>query len=225
MKILLVEDDANISSFVKLGLEDHDHQIMVAFESETAEKMIFQRTFDVILLDVVLPGINGFELCKKLRRSGIKTPVIMLTSMDAIGDKISGFDSGADDYLTKPFSFNELNARINALHRRFTENIIAPTLKIADLEIDTILRKVKRMKSEIPLTEREFSILELLVKNKGKVFSKKEISEKIWGFPISNSNVIDVHVCSLRNKLDNGYPQKLIHTMIGQGYVMRAEEN
>ena len=225
MNILLVEDDPKISSFVKLGLEDHDYNVTVAYDSAMAEKVVFNKKFDIIILDVIIPGINGLELCKKIRNANIKTPILMLTSLDTVEDKIAGFDCGADDYLVKPFSFKELNARIKALDRRYTETIVAPTLKIADLELDTISKKVKRKDKEIKLTSKEYSILELFINNKEKVFDRIEIAEKIWGFSFNTgTNVIDVHVNSLRNKIDKDFSPKLIHTIVGFGYVMKEEE-
>jgi two-component system, OmpR family, copper resistance phosphate regulon response regulator CusR len=225
MKILLVEDDPKISAFVKLGLEDNDYIVTVAYDSTMAEKIVFNKQFDVIILDVIIPGINGLELCKKIRNNNIKTPVLMLTSLDSVEDKIAGFDCGADDYLVKPFSFKELYARIKALSRRYTETIVSPTLKIADLELDTISKKVRRNEKEIKLTAKEFAILELLLSNKGKVFERIEIAEKIWGFSFnSGTNLIDVHINSLRNKIDKNFSPKLIHTLVGFGYVLKEEE-
>jgi DNA-binding response OmpR family regulator len=225
MKILLVEDDPKISSFVKLGLEDSDYIVTVAYDSAMAEKIVSNKEFNIIILDVIIPGINGLELCKKIRNANIKTPVLMLTSLDTVEDKVAGFDCGADDYLVKPFSFKELIARIKALDRRHTETIVAPALKIADLELDAISKKVKRKNKEIKLTAREFAILELLLSNKGKVFDRIEIAEKIWGFSFnSGTNVIDVHINSLRNKIDKNFSPKLIHTLVGFGYVMKEEK-
>jgi len=223
MKILLVEDDTKISSFVKLGLEDSDHNVTVAYDSEMAEKIVFNKTFDIIILDVIIPGINGLELCKKIRNHHIKTPIIMLTSLDTLEDKIAGFDCGADDYLVKPFNFKELVARIKALDRRHTESIITPVQKIADLEIDSIAKRVKRNDKEIKLTAKEFAILELLISSPGKVFDRMEIAEKIWGFSFTGTNLIDVHINSLRNKIDKDFSPKLIHTLVGFGYVLREE--
>jgi two-component system, OmpR family, copper resistance phosphate regulon response regulator CusR len=225
MKILLVEDDPKISSFVKLGLEDSDYNVTVAYDSAMAEKIVFKKEFDIIILDVIIPGISGLELCKKIRNANITTPVIMLTSLDTVDDKIAGFDCGADDYLVKPFNFKELLARIKALDRRHTETIIAPALKIADLEMDTVSKKVKRKGKEIKLTSKEYSILELLLTNKGKVFDRVEMAEKIWGFSFNTgTNVIDVHINSLRNKIDKDFSPKLIHTLVGFGYVLKEEE-
>jgi len=224
MKILLVEDDPKISSFVKIGLESNDCLIDTAYDSTIGEKLALSRKYDVIILDVVIPGISGFELCKRIRNNNILTPVIMLTSLDSVEDKLTGFDSGADDYLLKPFSFQELLARIKALNRRNREAIISPVLKVLDLELDSIAKKVRRNNKEINLTATEYKILELLLSNKGKVFDRILIAEKIWGFSFnSGTNVIDVHINSLRKKIDKDFSQKLIHTKKGFGYVLSEE--
>jgi two-component system, OmpR family, copper resistance phosphate regulon response regulator CusR len=225
MKILLVEDDTKISGFVKLGLEDAEYEVAVAYDSMMAEKLVFNKEYDIIILDVIIPGINGYELCKKIRTANIKTPILMLTSLDSVEDKITGFDFGADDYLVKPFNFKELLARLKALKRRHTQEVnVAPVQKIADLELDTITKKVKRGNKEIKLTAKEFAILELFINNKGKVMDRMEIAEKIWGFSFTGTNLIDVYINSLRNKIDKNYSPKLIHTLIRYGYVLREEE-
>jgi len=224
MKILLVEDDPKISSFVRIGLESNQCIVDTAFESTIGEKLALSRKYDIIILDVIIPGISGFELCKKIRNNNILTPVIMLTSLDSIEDKVSGFDCGADDYLVKPFSFQELLARIKALNRRNKEAIVNPNLKVLDLELDSITKKVRRNNKEINLTATEYKILELLLSNKGKVFDRILIAEKIWGFSFnSETNVIDVHINSLRKKIDKDFSQKLIHTKKGFGYVLSED--
>ncbi len=224
MKILLVEDDPKITSFVRIGLESNHCFVDNAYDSTIGERLALSKKYDVIILDVVIPGISGFELCKKIRNNNILTPVIMLTSLDSIEDKLTGFECGADDYLVKPFSFQELYARINALDRRNKDAIIKPVLKILDLELDSIARKVRRNEKEINLTATEFKILELLLSNKGKVFDRILIAEKIWGFSFnSGSNVIDVHINSLRKKIDKDFSQKLIHTIRGFGFMVSEE--
>jgi DNA-binding response OmpR family regulator len=224
MKILLVEDDPKISSFVKIGLESNNCIVDIAYDSAIGEKLALSKKYDVIILDVVIPGISGFDLCKKIRNNNNLTPVIMLTSLDSVDDKLTGFDCGADDYLVKPFSFQELFARIKALIRRNKETIVNPVLKVLDLEVDSISKKVKRNQKEISLTATEYKILELLLSNKGKVFDRMNIAEKIWGFSFnSGTNVIDVHINSLRNKIDKEFPQKLIHTKKGFGYVLSED--
>jgi two-component system, OmpR family, copper resistance phosphate regulon response regulator CusR len=225
MKVLLVEDDPKISSFVKIGLESNDIAADVAYDSPIGEKLALTKKYDVMILDVVIPGISGFELCRIIRNHGIQTPILMLTSLDSIDDKLTGFDSGADDYLVKPFSFQELLARIRALGRRNRAEIVTPSLKLAGLELDSITRKVARDGKEINLTPTEFRILQLLFENKGKVFERMVIAEKIWGFSFnSGTNIIDVHINSLRKKIDKDYDVKLIHTRKGFGYVLSEEE-
>jgi DNA-binding response OmpR family regulator len=221
MKILLVEDDPKISSFVKIGLESNNCLVDTAFDSSIGERLALTRKYDVIILDVVIPGISGFDLCKKIRNSCNQTPVIMLTSLDSVEDKLTGFDCGADDYLVKPFSFQELFARIKALIRRNKETLVNPVLKVFDLELDSISKKVKRNDKEISLTATEYKILELLMSNRNKVFDRIHIAEKIWGYSFnSGTNVIDVHINSLRNKIDKGFTKKLIHTKKGFGYLL-----
>ena len=224
MKILLVEDDPKISSFVKIGLESNNCLVDTAYDSAMGEKLALSKKYDVIILDVIIPGISGFDLCKKIRNNGNLTPIIMLTSLDSVEDKLTGFDCGADDYVVKPFSFQELFARIKALIRRNRESIVNPVLKVLDLELDSIAKKVKRNGKEINLTATEYKILELLMSNKGKVFDRMHIAEKIWGLSFnSGTNVIDVHINSLRNKIDKEFTQKLIHTKKGFGYVLSEE--
>jgi len=221
MKIFLVEDDPQISSFVKLGLERNNCSVDVAYDSSMGEKLALQRKYDVIILDVIIPGISGFELCKRIRNNNIKTPILMLTSLDSTEDKVLGFNCGADDYLLKPFVFQELLARIHALNRRNKEMMVNPIFKTSDLEVDTISKKVKRGNKEINLTALEYRLLELLISHKGKVFDKIEITEKIWGVSFdSGTNVINVHIHSLRNKIDKGRPTELIHTVKGLGYAI-----
>lgn len=225
MKVLMVEDDTKISSFVKIGLENKGCAVELAYDSAMGEKLALKKEFDVIILDVIVPGINGFELCKKLRNNNIKTPILMLTSLDSTEDKVLGFDCGADDYLLKPFEFLELFARINALNRRNKDILVKPIIRVSDLEVDTVAKKVQRNGKKIKLTAREYKILELLISNKGKVFERIEISEKVWGISFNTgTNVIDVHINGLRNKIDKDFTPKLIHTVTGIGYVLNDEE-
>jgi two-component system, OmpR family, copper resistance phosphate regulon response regulator CusR len=221
MRILLVEDDPKISSFVKIGLESNDCLVDIAYDSTIGEKLAFSRKYDVIILDVVIPGISGFDLCKKIRNNKNLTPVIILTSLDSVEDKLTGFDSGADDYLIKPFSFQELFARIKALVRRNKDIPAIPVLKVLDLELDSVAKKVKRNDKEIVLTATEYKILELLMINSNKVFDRIQIAEDIWGYSFnSGTNVIDVHINSLRKKIDKDFSQKLLHTKKGFGYYL-----
>jgi two-component system, OmpR family, copper resistance phosphate regulon response regulator CusR len=224
MKILLIEDDPKISSFIKIGLESHDIIVDVAYDSPIGERLALSKVYDVIILDVIIPGLSGFELCKKIRNNKILTPIILLTSLDSVEDKLEGFESGADDYLVKPFSFLELLARIKALNRRNRESLVKPSLKLADLEVDSITRKVRRDGKEIALTATEYKILELLLENRDKVFDRIHIAEKVWGISFnSGTNIIDVHINSLRKKIDKNFCPKLIHTRKGFGYVLSEE--
>jgi DNA-binding response OmpR family regulator len=224
MKILLVDDDQQLASFVRMGLEDHQMQVTVSYDGNTAERMAKSRKFDVIVLDVMLPGINGFDLCKKIRQHRIETPILMLTSLDSTTDKVTGLDTGADDYISKPFEFKELLARIRALHRRDRRDIKDPVIRIADLEIDTSMKKVRRGESEIKLTATEYKILELLALHQGKVFERIEIAQEIWGFSFNTgTNVIDVHISAIRKKMDRDFTAKLIHTVPGFGYVLHEK--
>jgi two-component system copper resistance phosphate regulon response regulator CusR len=225
MKLLLVEDDPRISSFVKIGLENNGFLVEVAYDSPVAEVMALSRKYDIMILDVVIPGISGFDLCKNIRNNNILTPILFLTSLDSLDDKLEGFNSGADDYLVKPFSFQELLARIKALNRRNREQMVKPVLKIADLEIDSISRKVIRNGREISLPATEYKILELLLENQEQVFDRSSIAEKIWGFSFnSGTNIIDVHINSIRKKIDKGFDIKLLHTKKGFGYVLTDKE-
>jgi two-component system, OmpR family, copper resistance phosphate regulon response regulator CusR len=221
MKILLVDDDQQLVSFVRLGLEDHDMQVTTVYDGKMAERIATTGEFDVIVLDVMLPGINGFELCRRIRHQKVQTPVLMLTSLDSTDDKVTGFDTGADDYLSKPFDFPELLVRIRSLHRRNTAGVIDPLIRIADLEIDTGAKKVRRGGKEIRLTPTEYKIVELLSRHEGKVFDRIDIAQEIWGFSFNTgTNVIDVHISTLRKKVDRNFTPKLIHTVVGFGYVM-----
>jgi DNA-binding response OmpR family regulator len=224
MKILLVEDDPKISTFIKIGLESNNYTVDTAYDGTMGQRLATSKSYEVIILDVVIPGISGFELCKNIRQNSILTPIIMLTSLDSVDDKLTGFDCGADDYLIKPFSFRELLARIKALSRRNRDAFVNPVLQILDLELDSISRKVKRAGREIKLTPTEYKILELLMNNKGKVFERIDMAEKIWGVSFNTgTNVIDVHINSLRKKIDKDFSQKLIQTKIGFGYVLSEE--
>jgi two-component system copper resistance phosphate regulon response regulator CusR len=225
VKILLVEDDSQIASFVKLGLESNQFFVDVAYDGIMGEKLALQKKYDVIVLDVILPGKNGFQLCQILRSNNIKTPILMLTSLNSTEDKVTGFDSGADDYLLKPFAFQELLARIKALNRRNYEMILSPVLKVLDLELNTISKTVKRSEKEIKLTTLEYKLLELLLSHPGKVFERIEIAEKIWGTTFNTgTNFINVHINSLRNKIDKDFPVKLIQTVKGIGYVIKEKD-
>ncbi len=221
MKVLLVEDDSKIASFVKIGLESNEIAVDVAYDGLIGEDLATTKNYDVLIIDIIIPGISGYELCKNIRNKNILTPIILLTSLDSVEDKLKGFQYGTDDYLTKPFRFQELLARIKALSRRNKETMVKPALQIADLEIDSITRSVRRDARNISLTATEYKILELLLEHKGKVLDRMIIAEKIWGYTFnSGTNIIDVHINSLRKKIDKDFNQKLIHTKKGFGYLV-----
>jgi two-component system copper resistance phosphate regulon response regulator CusR len=224
MKVLLVDDDQQLASFIRLGLEDRQIQVTVAYDGDMAERIATGGRFDVIVLDVMLPGINGFELCKKIRHHRVETPILMLTSLDSTDDKVTGLETGADDYLSKPFEFTELLARIRALHRRDKKEVTDPVLRISDLEVDTTRKKIRRGGKEINLTATEYKILELLALHEGKVFERIEIAGAIWGFSFNTgTNLIDVHISAIRKKMDRDFSPKLIHTVPGFGYVLQKK--
>lgn len=223
MRVLIIEDEKKVSGFIKKGLEEQMFTVDVALDGEAGIRRLQQKEYDIVILDVVLPGMNGFEVCKQIRRIKPGIPVLMLTALGTLDDKVTGLDSGADDYLTKPFHFQELLARMRALARRnIPEKTFDQIIKVADLEINIDSKQVKRGGKEHILTAREFRLLVLLARNKGRVLSRSEIAEKIWEESFeSGSNVIDVYVSYLRKKIDRGPGKKLIHTIIGMGYVLR----
>lgn len=222
MKILLVEDEPKVVEFIKKGLEEHGHEVDVAFDGQMGERLCSRADHDLIILDVILPMQNGYEVCRKLREKGIMIPVLMLTALDSLADKISGFDAGADDYLIKPFEFKELVARINALSKRSSGVIkTSSTVKIADLELDTDKKIARRGNSMIELIAKEFLLLEYLMRNKGRVISRSEIAEKVWDINFdTGTNVVDVYINILRKKIDRDFNPKLIQTRIGLGYCI-----
>lgn len=223
MRVLLVEDDPKISLFVKIGLESLGFQVDNAYDSIKAEEIAYSEKYDVMILDVNIPGISGFDLCKKLRTNGISTPVIMLTSLDTIEDMITGFECGAGDYLTKPFSFQELATRIKSLVSLSEKSDQERVIKVLDLEVDLTGMKVKRNNKEIFLTAVEFKILNLFISNLDKVMSPVYFTEKILGSFTSGTKVIDAQINSLRNKIDKDYKTKLIHIKNGHGYYMSID--
>ncbi|RIV26787.1 DNA-binding response regulator [Fibrisoma montanum] len=225
MKILVVEDEPKLASFVKKGLEEQSCEVDVAFDGQVGRNMALHNTYDVIVLDVNLPKMNGFDVVQSLREEHIRTPVLMLTAMGSVDDKLTGFDSGADDYLVKPFEFRELMARLRALNKRGSDpGTQANVLKVADLELDLNEKVARRGGNRIELTAKEFGLLEYLMRNRGRVVSRVDIAEKVWDIHFdTGTNVIDVYVNFLRKKVDKDYPAKLIHTVIGMGYMLKEE--
>jgi two-component system, OmpR family, copper resistance phosphate regulon response regulator CusR len=227
INILLVEDEPKVASFIKRGLEEHGFEVELAYDGFVGRRLALNNTYDVIILDVNLPQINGFELCREIRRLNPKTPIVMLTALGTTEDKLTGFDVGADDYIVKPFEFRELLARVRALLKRsHYHGVASKLLKVADLEIDTDSKAVKRAGQTIELTAKEYLLLEYLVKNKGRVVSRMDIAEKIWDITFdTGTNVIDVYVNFLRKKIDKNFSPKLIHTQIGMGYILKEGES
>jgi len=225
MNILLVEDEPNVSSFIKRGLEEQGNVVVQAFDGIIGLKLAYQNDFDIIILDVVMPGMNGIEVCDKLKNQRkITTPILMLTALGSTDDIVTGLETGADDYLTKPFKFKELLARIHALVRRGTvvgENGTG-LLKVLDLEMNLKSKEVHRNGVEIVLTAREYRLLEYLLKNKNRVVSRADILESVWEIDFDlGTNVIDVYINYLRKKIEHGFSSKIIKTVIGMGYIIK----
>jgi len=218
MNLLLVDDDQRIVSFVKRGLEAEGYHVDVALNGE--EGLEYGRNpYTMIILDLLLPGMNGTEICRTLRKDKIHTPILMLTARDCLQDKVEGLQIGADDYLTKPFAFEELLARIKALQRRGAYQDVPTTLHIQDLHLNKGTREVTRSGQPITLTAKEFSLLEYLMSHPGRPLSRTMILEQVWGYHHDTlTNVVDVYIRYLRNKIDKGFPQKLIHTVRDIGY-------
>jgi len=218
MRILLVEDEPQIADFVSRGLYENGYSVDVAHDGEEALEWPSVANFDIIILDVILPAVDGIEVCRTLRAQGLRTPILMLTARDAIEDRVRGLDSGADDYLVKPFAFAELLARIRALSRR-EPALLGTELQVGDLVMDTATRQVTRARVPVELTSKEFALLEHLMRHPNQVLSRTVIAEHVWNYDFDNvTNVIDVHMKNLRKKIDEGFEPKLIHTVRGAGY-------
>jgi two-component system OmpR family response regulator len=223
MRVLIVEDELKMASLVRRGLVEEGHAADVAVRGEDALWMAGAHPYDAIVLDVVLPGLNGFETCRRLRQAGVWTPVLMLTARDAVDDRVSGLDAGADDYLTKPFSFAELLARLRALARR--GGVERPTaLEVGDLKLDPAARRAWRRGQEVELSPKEFALLETFMRRPGHVLTRLQLLEHAWDFAYENrSNVIDVYVRYLREKIDRPFGTGSIETVRGVGYRLRAD--
>ena len=222
MRLLVVEDEHKLAGVLKRGLEEHGYAVDVAYDGEDGLALVTAAPYDLIVLDVMLPKLDGFLLCQQLRAQQTHTPVLMLTARDAVDDRVAGLDSGADDYLTKPFAFRELLARVRALLRRDSRSK-DPVLRVADLEIDTVSHEVRRGGRPVELTSKEYAILEYFARNPNRVLTRTQIAEHVWDYDfVSMSNVIDVYVGYLRRKLgDDGEP-RLLRTIRGTGYQLRA---
>ena len=221
MKILIIEDEPKVVTFLQQGLEESGYEVDVAFDGSMGEKLARKGIYDLIILDLIIPGINGIEVCKRIRENGFDTPILMLTALGTTDDKLEGFNAGADDYLVKPFAFKELVARIHALTKRSSGVMhTTGTLKAGDLELDLNKKIARREGRSIELTAKEFALLEYFMHNKGKVLSRADISEKVWEISFdTGTNVVDVYVNILRRKIEKGFGSKLIHTRIGMGYI------
>ncbi len=223
MRVLVIEDDAGIRTFVSRGLKESGFVVDEATEGFEGHRLATTESYDILILDLMLPGRDGFSILRDLRGLGVRTPVICLTARDAVDDRVKGLNLGADDYLAKPFSFIELLARIRALLRRGSMLAINPIV-VGDLTFDVMARQVHRANERIDLSSREFSLLEYLARNAGHVLSRTMILEKVWDMnqdPMTN--VVDVHINRLRKKIDHGFSKPLIHTIRGVGYVLREE--
>lgn len=223
-KILIVEDEQKIADTLKFGLSEHGYYVEVAYDSNIGKRIFDAHDFNLVILDVNLPGVNGFELCKHIRRKNAGIIVIMLTSMSTLNDKIEGYDAGADDYLVKPFEFKELLLKIRVLLKRTMKQHL-PTgniLKAADLEFNLDSMEVKREGKSISLTAKELQLLEYLLRNKNRVLSRADIAVNVWDMSFdTNTNVIDVYINYLRNKIDKPFKDKLIQTQVGLGYMLK----
>jgi two-component system, OmpR family, copper resistance phosphate regulon response regulator CusR len=226
IRILIIEDEKKIADTLAKGLKELDFHVETAYDGKIGLRLFESGSFDLIITDINLPGINGYDLCKNIRSRNQRIPVIMLTALGAMDDKIEGFDAGADDYLVKPFEFKELLVRIRALLKR-TMNQQLPSgniLKVANLELNVDSKEVTRNGKLINLTAKEFQLLEYFMRNRNRVISRADIAEKVWDLDFdTKTNVIDVYVNFLRKKIDKDFDPKLIHTQVGMGYIMKEK--
>jgi len=224
MRVLLVEDETRIAEFITRGLSEQGHAVDVASDGDEALHWADIADFDLILLDVMLPGRDGFGVCRTLRARGLQTPILMLTARDAVEDRVKGLDSGADDYLVKPFAFAELLARLRALVRRQPQ-VLGRVLEVGDLKLDTTTLEVSRQGESISLTTKERRLLEYLMRHPNQVLTRTMISEHVWNYDFDNAtNVIDVHIRNVRRKVDDPFAVKLVQTVCGAGYRIASSE-
>ena len=220
MRILIVEDEKKIAGFIKRGLKEEGYAVDAAADGDEGYELASVNDYDLIILDIMLPKCDGVTLCKKLRADKLETPVIMLTAKTSVQDKVTGLDAGANDYLTKPFAFEELLARMRVLLRKSVQP--ATRLQVADLVLDLLSHKVTRAGTDIILSSREFALLDYLMRNAGAVVTRTMISEHVWDIDFdTNTNVIDVYINYLRNKIDADFDKKLIQTIRGRGYMLK----
>ena len=224
-RILVVEDEIKVATFIKKGLKTQLFEAEIALDGEEAKKWFNEQSFDLVILDLNLPDMSGLEVCSYIRERNVKIPILMLTALGTVADKLSGFEVGTDDYMVKPFDFMELLVRIKALLKR-TEEVFLPNekLQVADLELDMDEKVARRGGNVITLTAREFNLLEFLMRNRGKVVSKVDIAEKVWDINFdTGTNFVEVYINYLRNKVDKSYSNKLIHTVVGMGYMLKSK--
>ncbi len=225
MKILIIEDDQRVSELIQRGMEEQGYSAMVAYDGVMGKKLALIQDFDLIITDIILPKINGIDLCKEIRQAKPHIPIIMLTALGTTDDKVEGFDAGADDYLVKPFDFRELHVRIRALMKRNngTSKAQGFIVKYADLEMNLRTKTVKRSGAEIDLTPKEFKLLEYMLQNSERVLTRAEIAEKVWDTHFdTGTNFIDVYINYLRKKIEKEHSEKLIHTKPGMGFILKT---
>jgi len=226
MRVLLVEDERRISAYVKRGLEEQGYAVDAAYTGREALDWIAVVPFDLIVLDILLPELDGLAVCREARQRGIRTPILMLTARDTVDDRVAGLDAGADDYLVKPFAIKELLARLRALARRTVETPRSSELRLADLVLDTNTHIVRRGDKRIDLTAKEYAVLECLLRQPGRVLTRTMIAEHVWNYDVFNqSNVVDVYIRNLRRKIDDPFKVQLIHTVRGAGYRLAVEDD
>ncbi len=225
MRVLIVEDERKISAYVKRGLEEQGYAVDAAYTGLEALDFADAVPYDLIVLDIMLPEMDGLSVCRELRQRGKRSPVLMLTSRESIDDRVAGLDAGADDYLLKPFALKELFARLRALTRRSSDIVKTSTLQLADLTLDTLTRRVKRGNKIIELAAKEYAVLECLMREPERVLTRTQIAEHVWNYDVFNqSNIVDVYIRNLRRKVDDGFEVKLIHTVRGAGYRLSIED-
>ena len=226
MHVLIVEDERRIAAYVRRGLEEEGYAVDVAVTGREAFEWASGVPFDAIVLDLLLPEMDGLSVCRELRARGARTPILMLTARDAVDDRVAGLDAGADDYLVKPFALKELLARLRALTRRTDDQPRVSILRVADLTLDTLTHRVERDGRRVALTAKEMAVLECLMREPERVLTRTQIAEHVWNYDVFNhSNVVDVYIRNLRRKLDDGAGLKLIHTVRGAGYRLSAEHD
>lgn len=225
MNILLIEDDLRVADLIKRGLEEQEFNVIVAYDGEIGRKLALSNEYDLIITDIILPKINGIDLCKEIRFAKPDTPIIMLTALGTTDDKVEGFDAGANDYLVKPFDFRELQVRVRALlYRTVNSSPSINTLEYADIEMNLETKTVIREGQEIRLTPKEFNLLKYMLVNKERVLTRAEIAEHVWDTHFdTGTNFIDVYMSYLRNKIDKNFSGRLIHTKIGMGFILKKE--